>query len=98
MIQSRPVTSRAPYSARRRALQRRAAPLAVAALAAFTTGLTLGARHRPAEQTAAQAYARAWEKRDWNTMYRLLSDRARARTSPEAFRRAHERAAETATA
>src|SRR4051812_8905564 len=98
MIQSRPVTGRPPYSSRRRALQRRAVPLAAAALVAFVAGVTLGARHQPAEQRAAERYTRAWERSDWTAMYRLLSEGARSRTSLAAFRAAHVRAAQTATA
>ena len=54
--------------------------------------------HRPADQQAAERYARAWAQRDWAAMHGMLTDEARERTSLAAFRRAHQRAAATATA
>jgi cell division protein FtsI/penicillin-binding protein 2 len=98
MIQSSPVTRGARYSSRRRALQRRGVPLVLAAACAFGAGAVVGAVHESAEKQAAERYTRAWARGDWATMRRLLSSEARARTSLEEFRAAHQRAAATATA
>src|SRR5687767_2365145 len=98
MIQSRPVTRGARYSSRRHALQRHGLPLAIAALVAFGAGVIIGAVHRPAEQQAAERYARAWAAKDWATMHGMLTSDARERTGIDEFRRAHERAWTTATA
>jgi hypothetical protein len=98
MIQSRPVTRGARYSGRRRALQRHGVPLVAAAVFAFGTGVVMGARHEPAERQAAERYALAWSRGDFAAMHGLLTDDARARTSLDEFRAAHERRAVTATA
>ena len=70
----------------------------VAAALAFAGGIVAGAVHRPAEQQAAERYARAWAKGDWGAMHAMLTSDARERTGLADFRRAHERAAATATA
>jgi cell division protein FtsI/penicillin-binding protein 2 len=67
-------------------------------MVAFAGGAIAGAIHRPAEQQAAERYARAWAERDWATMHGMLTSAAKERTGLAEFRRAHERAAATATA
>ena len=72
-------------------------PLVALALVAFVAGLVLGGGHRSGEEDVAERYARAWERGDHDAMYRLLTSSARERTTRAAFRRAHERDADTAT-
>ena len=76
---------------------RRFAPIAATAFLALTAGVVIGARHVPAEDRTAQAFAAAWERGDGAAMYALLSDQARERTSRRSFDRAYAAAAETLT-
>jgi len=84
-------------SAPRIANPRRFAPLAVTAGVALFAGTVIGARHVPAQDRAAEAFAAAWQRGDRGAMYALLSDKARERTPRRSFDRAYAQAAETLT-
>jgi cell division protein FtsI/penicillin-binding protein 2 len=72
-------------------------PLVAFAAAAFTAGIVLGSRHEPSERRVAARFASAWERADYATMHSLLTAKARDEYPLRRFRRAYERAADTAT-
>jgi peptidoglycan glycosyltransferase len=72
-------------------------PLLAFAAAAFVVGIVLGSRHEPSERRVAARFAQAWERGDYATMHSLLTEKARAEYPLRRFRRAYERAADTAT-
>jgi len=72
-------------------------PLVAFAAAAFTVGIVLGSRHEPSERRVAARFASAWERADYATMHSLLTAKARDEYPLRRFRRAYERAADTAT-
>jgi hypothetical protein len=76
---------------------RRFAPLAATALIALLVGALMGAQHVPAERRTTEAFAAAWARGDQRAMYALLSDKAKARTSPARLQRTYAQAAETLT-
>ena len=82
---------------RRSRLLHRTAPLVAFAAAAFVVGIVLGSRHEPSERRVAARYAAAWERGDYATMHSLLTAKARSDFPLRRFRRAYERAADTAT-
>jgi cell division protein FtsI/penicillin-binding protein 2 len=84
-----------PGSERRRRVTRRLLPaLAVVSLAA---GIVVGALSTPASLRTGREFARAWERGDYEAMYALLTDDAKADTSRRAFAAAYRRDARTAT-
>jgi peptidoglycan glycosyltransferase len=85
-------------SERRRRLVHRTLPLAGVALVSLVAGTVIGASTDSASERAARTFASAWEAQDYRTMYGLLSDDARRRYDPAAFRDAYLRAGATATA
>jgi penicillin-binding protein A len=64
---------------------------------AFLVGVVVGANHVPQERQDADRFARAWQRGDYASMYRLLSDGSRRRISEGAFAQALRDARETAT-
>jgi len=82
---------------RRSRLLHRTAPLVAFAAAAFAVGIVLGSRHEPSERRVAARFASAWERADYATMHSLLTAKARDEYPLRRFRRAYERAADTAT-
>src|SRR6187200_2640161 len=91
-----PPPRRRPAPRRSRLLQR-TVPLVAFAAAAFTVGIVLGSRHEPSERRVAARFASAWERADYATMHSLLTAKARDEYPLRRFRRAYERAADTAT-
>lgn len=96
-VKSEPLTQ--PRRRRRHAIAnpRRFAPLAAAAVVALTAGVVKGATHVPSERKTVAAFVGAWERGDQRSMYGLLSDDARRRTSPERLQRTYREAAEVLT-
>ena len=82
---------------RRSRLLHRLAPLLAFAAVAFAVGIVLGSRHEPSERRVAARFASAWERGDYATMHSLLTAKARGEYPLRRFRRAYERAADTAT-
>src|ERR1700754_3827126 len=84
---------------RRRAIadRRRFAPIAVTALAALIAGVVIGARHVPSERKAVTSFATGWQRADYTSMYAMLSDEARRRTSLARLKRTYEQAADVLT-
>src|ERR1700753_2679199 len=76
---------------------KRFAPLAATALLALIAGIVVGARHQPSEKRSVTAFALAWQRGDCKTMYTLLSDDARARTSQARLERTYRDAAPVLT-
>jgi len=72
----------------------RAVPLVVIASGAFITGIVVAAGP---DSPGAQRFLAAWEVGDYASMHAELTPAAKAEYSPEAFERAYERAAATAT-
>ena len=72
----------------------RAVPLVVIASGAFITGIVVAAGP---DSPGAQRFLAAWEDGDYAAMHAELTPAAKAEYSPEAFERAYERAADTAT-
>lgn len=86
------------HAARRRARRaRRAAPVVLLALAAFIVGVVMGAGGGDAERKLGEQYAQAWATRDYQGMYRLLSQEARERYPFARFEALHRDAASVAT-
>jgi cell division protein FtsI/penicillin-binding protein 2 len=83
---------------RRVRLRNHLLPLLVAAGAAFTAGIVIGASHEPAERRLAEEFTRAWARGDLRSMYDSLSDDAKGRVAFGAFRDAYAADAATATA
>jgi len=83
---------------RRRRLTHRTLPAAaVVAVLAFAFGLAIGGGRDSAAERVARDFSAAWEKEDYATMHRLLSDDARAAISREQLAAAYDDAAATAT-
>ena len=82
---------------RRHRLTHRAAPLAGIAFAALVVGSVVGARYVAPERKAADRFAHAWSRSDYDAMYRFLSDRSKSRVSRSSFEQAYRDAAATAT-
>src|ERR1700742_1272160 len=76
---------------------KRFAPLAATALLARLAGTFAGAPHQPSEKRSVTAFALAWQRGDYKTMYTLLSDDARARTSRARLERTYRDAASALT-
>jgi cell division protein FtsI/penicillin-binding protein 2 len=72
--------------------------LLAAAAAAFAAGVLAGARHSSPQQRLARAFAAAWARGDYATMYDDLSPAARRRFSRGDFAGEYARAAAIATA
>src|SRR5688500_1664274 len=89
-----PPPRRAP---RRSRMLHRLVPLLAFAALAFGAGIVLGSRHEPSERRLVDRFASAWERGDHATMHSLLTADARREHPLRRFRRAYERAAETAT-
>ncbi|MDX6697105.1 MAG: penicillin-binding protein [Solirubrobacteraceae bacterium] len=90
--------SRTRYDDRRYRLTHRLVPVAILAGLAFVVGVVVGALHVPAERGAADRFARAWAKGDYDAMHAQLTDAARARFPAQRFRDAYAATADTATA
>jgi penicillin-binding protein A len=69
----------------------------VLALASLAAGVYAGSRHEATERAIATRFVRAWASGDVGAMYAELTPQARRATSLARFRRAYERAADTAT-
>jgi cell division protein FtsI/penicillin-binding protein 2 len=82
---------------RRRRLLTRAAPLAVAAVAAFVAGALVASSPGRAERRVITQYARDWTGRDYRGMYALLNPDSRARLSRRRFASEYTTAADTST-
>jgi penicillin-binding protein A len=82
---------------RGRSRWRRLAPIAGAAVLAFTVGAVFGARHVPSSQRVAERFATAWERGDLGRMY-ALSDAAQHARSLRGFVGAYRGAVATASA
>jgi peptidoglycan glycosyltransferase len=82
---------------RRRALSRRLAPLAGAALLAFAGGAAVGSGNEDPRQSTARTFAEAWARSDFAAMHALLTPEARTRVPLERFARAYRRAARVTT-
>lgn len=80
---------------RRRRITHRLLP-AVAVLA-LIAGVVAGALHTPSSVRAGRKFARAWERGNTDTMYSLLTEDSKKRTSRRAFVAAYREDAETAT-
>jgi len=90
------VKSLPPEVERRRRLLTRMLPLAIVAAIAFVLGARVGVPGSP-EREAASRYTAAWARKDFDAMYRELSE-ASQRSVPKAeFAKAYRRAAEVAT-
>jgi hypothetical protein len=87
-----------PYDDRRHRLTHRLLPVAILAGLAFVVGLVVGALHVPAERDAAERFAKAWAKGDYDAMHAQLTDAAKARFPAQRFRDAYADTAATATA
>ena len=83
---------------RRRLIYRGLPALGVLALLALAAGAVLGARALSGSERAAHDFTRAWERRDYADMHRLLTRAARSRVGERQLRRTYEEAAATATA
>jgi peptidoglycan glycosyltransferase len=81
---------------RRRRLLTRTLPLAAVALVAFIIGVATGAPGSP-EKEAADRFAKAWEAKNFKTMYAELNEGSRARVSRREFEEAYRDAQEVAT-
>ena len=85
-------------SERRRRITRRLLPaLAALAIVALVLGFIVAGGTSPEERTA-RAYASAWERGNYEAMYRLLTPAAQRGIALDAFVSAHRTAAATATA
>ena len=72
--------------------------MAILAGLAFVVGLVVGALYVPAERDAAERFAKAWAKGDYDAMHAQLTDAAKARFPAQRFRDAYAATAATATA
>lgn len=81
---------------RQRRLKTRALPLLAIALFAFILGAVKGCPGSP-NRDAAENYARAWQKGDFEAMYGMLSTKSRAGIKLERFTERYELAEATAT-
>ncbi len=84
----------ASSSQRRQRVYQRALPLAVIASAAFITGTVVASGP---DAPGAQRFLAAWEDDDYAAMHAELTPAAQAEYPLEDFKRAYERAADTAT-
>jgi hypothetical protein len=85
-----------PEVERRRRLLTRTLPLATVAAVAFALGARDGTPGSP-ERDAAGRYTAAWERRDFDAMYRELNAASRRSVSRAEFAKSYRRAAEVAT-
>jgi cell division protein FtsI/penicillin-binding protein 2 len=74
----------------------RTLPLSLLALFAFVLGVSTGSNGSPEKDVAAR-FTAAWERKDFEAMYRELNAGSRRAVSAEAFAAAYREAAETAT-
>jgi len=79
-------------------LHRRAIPVAVVAGLAFLFGAIAGASSGSAGESEVRAYAQAWSKADWATMYAQLTKQAQSRTPLLGFAESNRTTLATATA
>jgi cell division protein FtsI/penicillin-binding protein 2 len=79
-------------------LRRRAIPLAVLAAVAFGAGLLTGALRESEAEGTARDFGEAWEERDYNAMWRMLTRSAQRETTPQELAAAYDDALGTATA
>ncbi len=82
---------------RRQRLLRRALPVAVLALAAFTAGLVWSMRPGHEERKMVTNYVTAWHHNDFAAMYALLDPASKLAMTESKFARAIESDADTAT-
>ena len=85
-----------PDVERRRRLLTRTLPLTLIAVVAFLWGAATGTSSSP-EKEMAERFAQAWEREDFDAMYRELSSAARRSIAPPDFAAAYREAAEVAT-
>jgi peptidoglycan glycosyltransferase len=85
-------------SNRRYKLTHRLGPIAAVAGVAFLVGVVVGALYEAPERKVAARFAKAWQRGDYEAMYRELSAAARERTPLASFRAAYADTAATATA
>jgi penicillin-binding protein A len=85
-----------PEAERRRRLLTRTAPLTIIAIVAFVLGAAAGVPGSP-EKDVAGRFANAWERGDFDAMYRELNAASRRSISASGFAAAYREAAETAT-
>jgi cell division protein FtsI/penicillin-binding protein 2 len=90
------VSTPSPEKERRRRLVTRALPLTIVAIVAFAWGAATGADGSPEKETAAR-FAEAWERKDFDAMYRELNAAARQAVAAKEFAVAYREAAEVAT-
>jgi cell division protein FtsI/penicillin-binding protein 2 len=83
---------------RRLRLRRRAAPLAILAVIGLTAGVITGAMTDSEAESAARDFGEAWEERDYNAMWELLTPSAQEETTPQELAAAYDEALGTATA
>src|SRR5687768_147860 len=81
---------------RQRRLMSRAVPLVVLAVGAFAIGIAIGASSE--ESQAAQSFADAWERQDFEAMHAELSPAVQEEYPLEAFTRHYVAAQATGTA
>jgi peptidoglycan glycosyltransferase len=85
-----------PEVERRRRLLTRTLPLSVIALVAFVWGAATGNPSSP-EKEVAERFAQAWERKDFEAMYRELNTASRRSIAVPDFAAAYREAAEVAT-
>jgi penicillin-binding protein A len=85
-----------PEVERRRRLLTRTLPLSAVALVAFVWGAVAGKPSSP-EKEVAERFAQAWERRDFDAMYRELNTASRRSIAAPEFATAYREAAEIAT-
>ncbi|HWM64288.1 MAG TPA: NTF2-like N-terminal transpeptidase domain-containing protein, partial [Solirubrobacterales bacterium] len=85
-----------PEVERRRRLVTRALPLSVVAVFAFAWGASTGAGGSPEKDVAAR-FAAAWERKDFDAMYRELNAASRQAVAAKEFAAAYRETAEVAT-
>uniref|UniRef100_A0A6J5ZF75 Unannotated protein n=1 Tax=freshwater metagenome TaxID=449393 RepID=A0A6J5ZF75_9ZZZZ len=79
-------------------MKRRAIPVAVLAALAFVIGAVAGASSGGAGESEVRAYAAAWQKGDWATMYAQLTTATKKRTTLLGFADENRSTLATATA
>jgi beta-lactamase class D len=95
---SRPKTKRTDAQKRSDMLRRRAVPIAVVAGLAFLFGAIAGASSGAAGESEVRAYAQAWSKADWATMYAQLTTQTQKSTPLLDFAQSNRTTLATATA
>jgi cell division protein FtsI/penicillin-binding protein 2 len=90
------VKNLSPEVERRRRLVTRTLPLTILAVVAFVIGAVMGAPGSP-EREAAERFAAAWARKDFDAMHRELNASSRRMVGEAEFRQAYRLAAEVAT-